>query len=62
MGLTKATEGTEISKVDFNEFMIMMEHDQTNSDKNAELRHVFAIFDKNGDGYISKYKLKISVC
>ena len=27
---------------------------QTASDRSAELKQVFAIFDKNGDGYISK--------
>merc|ERR1712156_285363 len=47
--------------VDFNEFLLMMGHTSTDTDKTAELKQVFAIFDKNGDGYISKSEMKAAM-
>jgi len=47
--------------VDFNEFLQMMGHNSTASDRSAELKQVFAIFDKNGDGYISKPEMKAAM-
>lgn len=42
--------------VDFEEFLKLM--GELPAENMTELRHVFAIFDKNGDGYISKSEMK----
>lgn len=41
--------------LDFDEFLGMM---NKKGDEDDELRHVFAIFDKNGDGYLSHDEVK----
>merc|ERR1711894_374026 len=43
--------------LDFNGFLAMMGNSVSDVDDSAELKHVFAIFDKNGDGYICKSEL-----
>lgn len=44
--------------VDFDEFLIMMAHRMTIVDHDSEAREAFKVFDRNGDGYISKNELR----
>ena len=43
--------------VEFNEFLSMMSRKMKDSDKNNEIYQAFQVFDKNGDGLISKKEL-----
>merc|ERR1712062_265521 len=47
--------------LDFKEFLAMMGNSVSDSDDSAELKHVFAIFDKKGDGYICKSELSTAM-
>jgi len=45
--------------IDFTEFLDMMTKHMKESDNEQELREAFKVFDKDGDGHISKAELKI---
>jgi Ca2+-binding EF-hand superfamily protein len=44
--------------VDFDEFVAMMARYYATMDPEKEMRDAFRVFDKDGNGYISKYELK----
>lgn len=45
-------------KIDFSEFLTMMARKMKESDVEAEYKDAFAVFDKDGDGFISAQELK----
>lgn len=45
-------------KLDFSEFTIMMREKLQGEDMEEEIRQAFRVFDRNGDGYISKSEFK----
>ncbi|CAF0977118.1 unnamed protein product [Didymodactylos carnosus] len=44
-------------KVDFEEFLTMMQRRKSTGELDHELKHVFDVFDKNRDGFIDKDEL-----
>ncbi|XP_059084241.1 neo-calmodulin-like [Tigriopus californicus] len=45
-------------KLDFSEFTMMMRDKLANEDMELEIKQAFRVFDRNGDGYISKIEFK----
>ncbi|KAK3094114.1 hypothetical protein FSP39_024262 [Pinctada imbricata] len=45
--------------IDFPEFLNMMATKMDNLDSESEIKETFRLFDKNGDGYISAWELRL---
>lgn len=45
-------------KLDFSEFTVMMKDKLTQEDLELEIKQAFRVFDRNGDGFISKAEFK----
>ncbi|RUS78137.1 hypothetical protein EGW08_014110 [Elysia chlorotica] len=44
--------------IDFAEFLTMMSRKRTDGDEDEEIREAFRVFDKDGNGFISKFELR----
>lgn len=45
--------------IEFNEFLMMMSRKMKEADSEEELREAFRVFDRDGDGFISREELSL---
>ena len=57
---TRLIDKMFLSTTQFTQLFSPTTHSYPQGDEDDELRHVFAIFDKNGDGYLSRNELQVS--
>jgi|EP00670_Eutreptiella_braarudii_P000700 calmodulin len=56
--MIKEVDGDGSGAIDFEEFLILMAKQLDGGDIEAECKQAFAVFDKDGDGFISTCELK----